>query len=134
MLEDDELRALKKFLFEHVVDLEEIQILADFQRDAGKGSLTAEEVAALTGLPVATTRDALQRLNTRGLLAPTATEPAAYRYAADGAVRASLDRALSEYQANPLQVLGLMTANAIERVRTSAMRAFADSFRIKGPK
>lgn len=134
MLEDAELEAFKKFLFEHVVDLEELQILARFQRDAGRGPFTEEEVAAATGLPLSTTRDTLRRLSARGLLAPSATEPAVYRYGVDGAARELLDRLLSEYEANPLQVLGLMTTNAIERVRTSAMRAFADSFRIKGAK
>lgn len=134
MLEDAELEALKKFLFEHVVDLEELQILARLHRDGGKGSFTEEEVAAATGLPVGTTRDTLQRLSARGLLAPSAIGPAVYRCVADGAVRELLDRVLSEYQTNPLQVMGLMTSNAIERVKTSAMRAFADSFRIRGPK
>jgi len=134
VFEDAELEALEKFLFEHVVDLEELQILARFQRDDGKGSFTEEDVAAATGLPVGTTRDTLQRLSARGLLAPSATEPAVYRYVLDGADRELLDRALWEYQTNPLQVLGVMTSNAIERVRTSAMRAFADSFRIRGPK
>lgn len=134
MLEDAELEALKKFLFEHVVDLEELQILARLQRGAGKDAYTEEEVAAATGLPVGTTRDTLQRLCARGLLAPSATAPVVYRYVLDGADRELLDHALSEYQTNPLQVMALMTSNAIERVRTSAMRAFADSFRIRGPK
>jgi len=134
VLEDSELEALKKFLFEHVVDLEELQILARFRQDAGTGAFTEEEVASATGLPVGTTRDTLLRLSARGLLAPSAAEPAVYRYVLDGAGRELLDRALSEYQNNPLQMMGLMTSNAIERVRTSAMRAFADSFRIRGPK
>jgi hypothetical protein len=134
VLEDAELEALKKFLFEHVVDLEELQILARFHRQAGKDSFTEEEMAAATGLPIGTTRDTLQGLSARGLLAPSVTAPAVYRYVVDGEVRELLDRVLSEYEANPLQVLGLMTANSIERVRTSAMRAFADSFRIRRPK
>jgi hypothetical protein len=38
------------------------------------------------------------------------------------------------YNENRLEVIKLMSANVIERVRTSAMRAFADAFLLGGKK
>jgi DNA-binding IclR family transcriptional regulator len=134
VLDAHELEELRKFLLEHVEGLEDLEILARFRETPDGAWLTTGEVASLTTFPLATTQDALRRLAARGLLAPTATEPAAYRYARPASSADPLARVIAEYRSNPLQVMGLMTANAIERVRTSAMMTFAECFRIGGPK
>jgi hypothetical protein len=130
--EDEELR---RFLFEHVDDLEDLEIVARFHELGDDRLLNAVEVAVLTRFPVATTTDALARLSARGLIAPTATEPVSYGYViADASLRERLARAVVEYRREPIKVMGMMTTNAIERVRTAAIRTFAECFRIGGPK
>ena len=51
-------------------------------------------------------------------------------------VQDALDEAIGNlaesYDENRLEVINLMNTNAIERVRTSAMRAFANSFLLGG--
>jgi hypothetical protein len=131
-VEDEELR---RFLFEHVDDLEDLEIVARFHELGDDRLLNAVEVAVLTRFPVATTTDALARLSARGVLAPTATEPVSYGYViADASLHERLARAVAEYRREPIKVMGMMTTNAIERVRTAAIRTFAECFRIGGPK
>ncbi len=130
---DDE--ELRRFLFEHVEDLEDLEIIARFHELGDDRLLNAAELAVLTRFPDTTTREALARLAARGLLAPTATEPVSYRYViADASLRERLERAVVEYRQQPIKVMGMMTSNAIERVRTAAVRTFAECFRIGGPK
>src|SRR5690349_18934742 len=54
--------------------------------------------------------------------------PARYRYAASGTTDAAIGRLALEYAQNPARVVKLLSANAIGRVRTSAVHAFADAF------
>ena len=40
----------------------------------------------------------------------------------------TLARLVEVYEEQPIEIIKLMSANAIERVRTAALRAFADAF------
>jgi hypothetical protein len=52
-----------------------------------------------------------------------------YRYADEDPVRHALVASLEQiYSDEPIQVMQLMSANAIERLRSGAIRAFADAF------
>lgn len=42
------------------------------------------------------------------------------------------DRLAIEYREDPLRLIEIMTKNAFERVRASALKTFADCFRIRG--
>ena len=131
MLEDAE---LKQLLLEHVEDLEELEILARFH-ERGATAWNEIEVALMTKFPLAGTREALRRLSSRGLLSASGSEPPAYRFSiTDPAVREGLTRIITEYRSEPLKVMGMMTTNAIEKVRTAAIKTFAECFRIGGPK
>jgi len=46
-------------------------------------------------------------------------------------IKASAERLLQEYRARPLRIIQLISTYAIERVRTGALRAFADAFVLK---
>ena len=55
-------------------------------------------------------------------------------YQADPATKAIVERVLELYHTQPVQIMKLMSTTAIERVRTAALRAFADAFVLKkGP-
>lgn len=64
---------------------------------------------------------------------PPADPPQGYRYAAAGSrLTQSVDRLARLYAEQRLEVIKQMSANAIERLRSSAARAFADAFIFKG--
>ena len=47
---------------------------------------------------------------------------------------ATIERLARAYKDQPMPVIKLMSANAIERVRTAALRTFADAFLIRKDK
>lgn len=130
-LERDELR---RWLFQYCEDLGELEILARL-RDVRDGqALNEDDVAALSGLTLEVTREALGALSARQLIASTDAPPR-YRYAIDDSeARERVDQVIEAYRAHPLEIMSLLTANAIERVRTAAVTTFAECFRFGGPK
>jgi DNA-binding MarR family transcriptional regulator len=125
---------LKAFLFEYVESYEELGVFVWFHRRSG-ASAPAARIAEESGLPEASVVDALDRLLARGLLSRSSEDVTAFRYTpAEDTVRDAVNRVMDLYQNNAVEVVGFMTANAIERVRTAGMRLFADCFRVGGPK
>lgn len=118
--------AAEALLREHVHTFEELEVLVMLYR-ARPAAHDAEAIAAALKAPVEATREALAGLTARGLAA-AADAARQYRYAADShhdAAVAALDRA---YEENRLAIMRRMSENAIGRMRTGAMRAFADAF------
>ena len=134
MAGDAHLEELRRFLAEHVEELDELVVLAFLETRGSEGAPLSAVVEAVP-FTEATARAVLERLAARELVSCSALEPAEYRFApADPATRAELERVFTTYRENPIVVMNLMTANAIERVRTAALRTFADAFRIGRPK
>jgi hypothetical protein len=131
--QDSALDDLQRFLLEHVISYEELDILLLLVRGAAD-AWSAKSVAEALGAGTGDCRIALESLVARGLLA-TAGDPAIFRYSpmtADVARRVDmLERTYREQRA---LVAMMMSSNALERVRTSAIRTFAEAFRLKGPK
>ena len=133
MPEPAEATSLKELLFETVESIEELLILVWFH-DRGEGSDGDSEGAARdAGLPVDAAEAALDSLAARGLISSSSASRRRFHFAPPSALRDVLDKIVLEYRLNPVQVMSLMTANAIERVRTSALHTFAECFRIRGP-
>ncbi len=126
---------LKQFLLAHVEDLAELEILAWLHR-SNEGAWAGEsELSKAMPFPPDTTQAALERLVGRGLVARSGEKPGQICYEApDAEFRDLLRRAIEEYRANPVQFMALMTAISLERVRTAALRTFAECFRLEGPK
>lgn len=131
---DSQQADLQKFLFDFVESLEDLLILAWFQ-SLDQGTLaTASEVAQATGVTELIASDVLERLTSKGLLAMTAAPLARFRYAPPNQeFSATLDLVLERYQASPMDVLRIMSANSIERVRAT-LRTLAETLRGGGPK
>jgi hypothetical protein len=86
-------------------------------------------------LPVMSVREVLGRLTERALVSRSSATPVTYAaLIGDGALESRVERAVHEFRTNPVQVMAFMTKNSMERLRTGALRAFADAFRWKGPK
>ena len=58
-----------------------------------------------------------------------------YTYADEDSARDAIIGSLERlYRDEPIQIMQLMSANAIERLRTSTIRAFADAFVVRKDK
>ena len=125
---------LRRWLFQYCEDLGELEILARL-RDVRDGEpLNEVEIATLSGLTPEMTQEALRRLSSRELLASTGAPPR-YRYAiVDPESRERVNQVIEVYRAQPVEIMSLLTANALERVRTAAVSTFAECFRFGGPK
>jgi hypothetical protein len=129
--EPDELRQCLLEFFDDVADLE---ILARLRELRPARALNEVEIATLTRFPSDGTREALLRLVARGLLRAS-EDSTRYLYSIeDPTVRGRVENLLDTYRGDPLHVMNLLTANAMERVKSAAILAFADCFRIRSPK
>jgi hypothetical protein len=135
LAEDLTLLELRQFLFAYVETYEELQVLACL----GVGRelwWDPENVTRECGVDESATLFALERLAALGVLARQGTESGVqFRLHDDFLPRAGiLDRLALEYRQNRLQLIEIMTHNAIGRVRASALETFAECFRIRGTK
>lgn len=121
-------RDLDDFLRRDIDSYEHLVILLLLRRERSR-ALSQEELAQALGIAAGLVDSAVVSLGERGLLgvAPDAAAPR-YRYAASGASDALVERLGQEFSHNPARLMRLLSAHAIERVRISAIRAFADSF------
>ena len=130
---DRDPQQLKQFLFDYVEGHEDLQILIWLHRHAGTAA-TAPQIAQITGIFPALVSEALGRLAALGLLSTESANPVAFRYnPGDPALDDALQSVIALYEEEPLRIIEFMTANAIERVRASAARRFADAFRFRKP-
>lgn len=97
--------------------------------------MTLEQLAAGTRLPEASAQFALEGLTARGLVGRAGSDPTTYRFAApDEETRAALKLIVDAYREDPLSVIKVMASNSIDRVRSAALRTFAEAFRLKRSK
>lgn len=130
-MDDDD---LKRLLFDCVESFEELHVLV-WLKAREHEEFDEQAIAEGTRIHVSVLSETLTRLAELGLVFTTETRPPRYRYAPrEPAMREGFDTIIARYQTNPLEIMGVMTANAIERVRTAALSTFANSFRIRGPK
>jgi hypothetical protein len=129
---DDLAEDVRALLHEHIESYEQLEVLLLLRRERYE-DWTAAALAARLHVREELIGSALERLKAGGLVALTATAPAprfAYRPASSGldAAAGRLDR---EYAERPIRIIQLMSANAIDRVRTAALHTFADAFILK---
>lgn len=120
---------IRLFLLEHVESYEQLDILA-LLRPQAERSFSADEVAGAANIALSAAEIALSGLHHGGILegTPDAGGPR-FRYAPrNPGIDGLVDRLLRAYKENPLGIVKLMSANAIDRVRNYAIRAFANSF------
>jgi hypothetical protein len=115
--------AVRQLLRDHVHAYEELELLLlmSSQPDA---AWTPDDVAVRVRIDRSLAKEVLQRLHAQGVLAEEPAGPA-FRPAIAPEVLTALGRA---YDVNRLAVMNFMSANALERLRTSALRAFASAF------
>jgi len=124
MLDDDLSRAREALLRDDVQTFDELELVLALARHAAQPR-SIDALAADTGLPEDVLLAITQRLQSIGLV----LEDGGYRLDETNAHRRrAIDWLVSEYDVNRSGVLSALSRNAIERVRTSAIRAFAKAF------
>jgi hypothetical protein len=121
-------RELEKFLEGSIESYEQLAVLLLLRRERDR-DWSLGEVADALAIPAGLVQSAAASLCERQLLRVAQDDsPPPYRYAVSGTSDALVERLGLEFSQNPARLMRLLSAHAIERVRTSAIRAFADSF------
>jgi hypothetical protein len=116
------------FLRERIETYEELEVLLLLQREA-LAPWTADMLAARLHIPLATLAEALAALRGQSLVERFSVATAQhYRLSPSVARDETLSRLASLYESQSVEIIKLMSANSIDRIRTAALRAFADAF------
>ena len=129
---DDLPEDVRALLHEHIESYEQLEVLLLLRRERYE-EWTIAALAARLHVREELIASALERLKSASLVAAVSATAAmrfAYRPGSSGldAAAGHLDRAYAE---RPIRVIQLMSANAIERLRTAALHTFADAFVLK---
>jgi len=121
----DDVRAL---LHDHIESYEQLETLLLLRRERHE-KWTGDALAARLRVRAELIETALAGLEASGLMAATGAAPArfAYRPGSPG-LDAAVGRLERMYAERPILIIQLMSANAIERLRTAALHTFADAF------
>lgn len=126
---DDLPEDVRALLHEHIESYEQLEVLLLLRRERHE-EWTNTGLAARLHVREGLIGSALEGLERAGLVAvtgPAAAPHFAYRPVSSGLDTAA-DRLDREYAQRPLRIIQLMSANAIERLRTAALHTFADAF------
>jgi hypothetical protein len=129
---DDLPEDVRSLLHAHIESYEQLEVLLLLRRERYE-EWTVSALSARLHVREELVGSALAGLEAGGLVVSTAAGPEprfAYRPASSGldAAAGGLDR---EYAERPIRIIQLMSANAIDRVRTAALHTFADAFVLK---
>ena len=125
--------AVRAFLRDYIDSFESLEVLLLLR--AEQTALTAEELCRRLSTHAPLIDDALASLVRARLVNADQKVPALYRYADQGSARDAIAGSLERiYRDEPIKIMQLMSTNAIERLRTSTIRAFADAFVVRRDK
>ena len=125
---DDLPQPVRELLECHIDSIEKLEVLLILHGGRDRG-WTTRELTARFNRPVPIGR-ALQSLKDCGLAQTRARDPDAQHVyePANPALDEAATALVRAYRDHPIAVIRFMSANAIERLRRSAMRAFSDAF------
>lgn len=123
--------ATQAFLNEHVEEYQDLEVLLLLFRQAER-SWSAAEVAERLKLSSDAVSEALDQLRSHTLVESLPGAIPRFRYAgSQGGAHACVEELSAAYEHDRLRVIRRMNANALERLRTSAIRAFSEAFRLR---
>lgn len=126
---------VQTFLHDHIGSYEQLELLWVLRADQGS-SWTEEALCArlrLTSSPVRAALDGLEAARLVEVRLLGSERQYAYLCQSD-AVEATISRLAASYREYPIPIIKLMSANAIERLRTAALHTFADAFIVRKDK
>lgn len=121
----EDVRAL---LHEHIESYEHLETLLLLRRERYE-QWTSEGLAARLRVRPELVEAALTSLKASGLVEASGGAPTRFAYRpASAGLDSAVGRLEREYAERPILIIQLMSANAIERLRTAALHTFADAF------
>ena len=126
---------VQTFLCEHIESYEQLELLLIVRADR-ESCWTEETLGARLHIAASPVRAALDRLASAGLVQRQAHQGQnRYAYVCQSeAGEATIGRLAAAYRDYPIPIIKLMSANAIERLRTAALRTFSDAFILRKDK
>lgn len=125
---------VQQLLGERIEGYGQLEVLLLLQRSAPR-SWTAEEAGAETKLPVDQTEEALASLVKVRLAGRSSDDPPRYGLVPqEEELQAGILELARAWEGNRLEVIEVMNAQAMTRMRNSALRTFSDAFRLREPK
>lgn len=135
MAADDLPEEVQKLLRDHIESYEQLEVLLLLRTELDH-PWTVDALSARFRIAASLVSLALDGLQTGGFVearAHGAEKQYAY-IAQSNHVEATLRQLIQAYREHPIPILKQMSANAIERVRTAALRTFADAFILRKDK
>ncbi len=122
---------VEAFLRQHVKSYEHLEALL-LLRSHRDEDWTSEAVAEKLRITPAAAQEAIDHFGATGLILSQASgSRPAFRYRpASESLESMVDRLVQTYGENRLGIIRLMNAGAIDRVRSAAVRTFANAFRL----
>ena len=125
---------VRELLRKHIETYEQLEVLLLLRREGG-GAWTPINIATRLNMPAALVDGALVSLQASGLVERRSAQPEhQFACSMDQAINETLDRLEHCYLDRPTKIIELMSTNAIERVRTSALRTFTEAFVLRKDK
>lgn len=126
---------IRQFLREKVRTFEELETLRLLHSERDE-RWNSDAVGAKLNIPPSMAEEALDQLHRRGLFEVRVEGGiTGYLYAvAEPALDALVTRSVQAYAHDRIGVMKLMSSNAVDRVRGSVLRTFADAFLLGGKK
>jgi DNA-binding MarR family transcriptional regulator len=119
---------VRAFLRDYIESYEQLEILFILRAQPGD-AWSVEQLAERLQLSREAVEEALQALTRAGGINERAWPEEPVRYLPRNAEQAAtIDSLATAYESNPLAIIKLMSANAIDRVRTAAIHTFANAF------
>jgi len=132
-LTNEETEELRLFLRDNVSSFEELETLLFLAR-APRRAWPVADVAAALSLSDDAIRTAVAGLPSSLLVREEGASAPVCRYAAGPDLQPVVERLLRAYDERRVVILQIMSANAMERVRSAAARHLADAFRLERSK
>jgi hypothetical protein len=123
----------QRLLEEQVRSIEELEVLMALQAERASW-LPVQLLASKVRLSLESTRTAVEQLAAKGLVSsdPSGVE---VRYApASAELDARVEQLVLDYTNHRVELLVLISSNAMNRVRKGALHTFSEAFRLRGPK
>src|SRR5262249_21169403 len=119
---------LQAFLYERISSYDQLEVLLLVRHDGKEWN--AEAVSVKLNIAASAALAALEELCEAGLLKSSGSgKSSAFVYVSDNAkLEATLSLLAREYEDNRLEIVRVMTRNAIDRVRNQAVTTFAEAF------
>lgn len=122
-------------LRDHIESYEQLEMLLLMRSDT-VASWTEEMLGERLRMTLSLVQAALAGLKLAGFVEARAHGSAQrYSYLGQSAnVETTISRLAAAYRENPIPIIKLMSANSLERLRTAALRTFADAFILRKDK